>query len=145
MRWKNTVTIDAPVKRVWQLTLDVESWPRHTPTMQSVERLDAGPLRVGSTARIKQPGQAPAVWEVTRLTPQREFTWHTKRFGLTLTGSHLLETTERGCRNTLILDVTGFGARLLGLVAGRAFSGALAKENNGFKAAAERSDSPAAA
>ncbi len=140
MRWQNTVTIDAPVRRVWELTLDVERWPDYTPTMQSVRRLDSGPIAVGSTARIKQPGQAPAVWTVTGLIPEREFTWQTKRLGITMVGSHLLAPAERGCRNTLTLDVTGFGARLLGLLGGRAFAGALAKENHGFKVAAERAD-----
>ncbi|WP_117215511.1 SRPBCC family protein [Allorhizocola rhizosphaerae] len=137
MRWQHTITISAPVRRVWELTLDVEGWPGYTPTMQRVERLDSGPIAVGSSARIKQPGQAAAIWTVTRLEPEREFTWQTKRMGITMTGSHLLAPTADGCRNTLVLEITGFGARLLGLVAGRALADALAKENHGFKKAAE--------
>jgi len=61
------------------------------PTVQRVERLDAGPLRVASSARIKQPAQTPAVWTVTRLEPTREFTWETRRLGLRMTG--VLEQT----------------------------------------------------
>src|SRR5207244_7694229 len=102
MRWENVVTIDAPVDRVWQVTVDVEKWPSITPTMSRVVRLDDGPLRVGSRARIKQPGQTEAVWTVTRLDERREFTWQTRRMGVTMTGSHLLEPAGDGCRNTLV-------------------------------------------
>ena len=44
MRIEHTIEIDAPVKRVWELTLDVESWPQLSPTFTSVERLDAGSI-----------------------------------------------------------------------------------------------------
>ncbi len=67
--------IEAPVEQVWALTVDVESWPTMTPTMTSVQRLDEGPLRVGSTARIKQPGQSSRIWTVTTLEPNEAFAW----------------------------------------------------------------------
>ena len=81
MRWTHSVSIDAPAAVVCALTTDVAGWPRLSPTMQSVQRLDEGPLRVGSSARIKQPGQRAVVWTVTRLEPGREFSWHTVRRG----------------------------------------------------------------
>ena len=58
MRIEDSIDIAAPVERVWELTMDVESWPQLTPTITSVKRLDHGPLAVGSAARIKQPAQA---------------------------------------------------------------------------------------
>lgn len=104
MHCEHTTLIPAPVASVWRLTTDITAWPTFMPTVQRVERLDSGPLRVGSSARIKQPAQTPAVWTVTRLEPMREFTWQTRRMGLRMTGRHLLEPVTGGTRNTLIID-----------------------------------------
>ncbi len=144
MRWTHSTRIGAPADVVWQLTTDVEAWPATTPTMQSVKRLDDGPLRVGSRARVKQPAQPEAVWTVSRLEPGREFSWQSRRRGLVLTGTHTVTADGEGCRNTLALDATGPLAVLLGLVLGPAFRHALRAENAGFKAAAEQEVSGAA-
>lgn len=138
MRWENTLTIDAPVDVVWRLTTDVANWPSITPTVTRIERLDDGPIRVGSRARIKQPRQAESVWTVTRLDEGREFTWQTRRMGLTMTGSHLLATDGDRCRNTLTLDLEGRGAKLFGLLFGRQLYGAIETENAGFRTKAEQ-------
>jgi uncharacterized membrane protein len=137
MQWRNSVTIDAPAFVVWQLTVDVERWPLFTKTMQRVERLDQGPFRIGSSARIKQPGQRAAVWTVTRFVDGREFAWQTRRMGMTMTGSHLVEDVGTGCRNTLSIEIEGGGSRLFGLVFGGALRKALAVENAGFRAKAQ--------
>jgi uncharacterized membrane protein len=138
MRWERTVLVDAPADLVWRLTLDITSWPSFVPTVRSVERLDQGPVRVGSSARIKQPGQTPAVWTVTKLDPGREFTWQTRRLGTTMTGSHAVEAVGDRCRCILAIDMPGpFGA-----VFGPFFRKALDAESAAFKAKAERSDPP---
>lgn len=134
MRWTHSVSIDAPADVVWALTTDVAGWPRLSPTMQSVQRLDEGPLRVGSSARIKQPGQRMAVWTVTRLEPGREFSWHTVRRGRTITGTHRVIPEGAGCRNTLEIEMDGPLAPVLGLV----MRYALRTENAGFTAEAQR-------
>jgi uncharacterized membrane protein len=107
MRYEETIHIDAPVELIWRLTTDIDDWPAFMPTVQRLERLDDGPLRVGSTARLKQPGQSAAVWTVTRLEPMREFTWETRRLGVRMTGRHLLERAGAGTRNTLVLETEG--------------------------------------
>jgi len=106
MSWSDTTTIDAPAALVWHLTTQVEDWPSLTPTMTSVKLLDPGPLRVGSRARIKQPRQASATWTVSRLEPNRSFSWQTSRLGLTLTGTHEVTPDEAWCRNTLQVEAT---------------------------------------
>jgi uncharacterized membrane protein len=138
MRWTETVLIDAPVAVVWRLTTDVEGWPAISPTITTVERLDDGPLRVGSRARIKQPGQPTAVWTVTEFEPDAGFSWRTVRPGLVLTGTHRVTAEPKGCRNTLHLDASGPLSRPLGLLLGGVFRKVLRTENAGFKAAAER-------
>jgi uncharacterized membrane protein len=138
MRWENSVDIEAPASRVWQLTEDVESWPTMTPTITSVKRVDGGPLRIGSQARIKQPAQSLALWTVTELEPGRRFTWATRRMGLTMVGSHAVTGGGGACRNTLTLDVEGRGSRVFGLLFGALMRRTLATENAGFKRYAEQ-------
>ncbi|MGH8967792.1 MAG: SRPBCC family protein, partial [Actinomycetes bacterium] len=40
---RHTVSIAAPPERVWAVVIDVEGWPERLPTVDAVERLDAGP------------------------------------------------------------------------------------------------------
>jgi hypothetical protein len=137
MQWENSVTIEAPAGVVWALQVDVERWPSLTPTMVRVERLEPGPLRLGSTARVKQPGQSAAVWTVTHFVDGREFAWQTKRLGMTMEGRHVVE--ELGpdkCRSSLTLKVSGFGSRLFGTLIGAAITRAIRIENEGFRKAA---------
>ena len=137
MRLEHDLLIQAPVETVWALTLDVERWPESTPTITEVVRLDDGPLAVGSQARIKQPGQGPRVWTVSRLEGPHEFEWGTKVGTVTMRGGHHLTAEGDGCRNTLTLELEGFGAGLLGRLAGKKLLQAITTENEGFKATAE--------
>jgi hypothetical protein len=140
MRWENTVEIDTPAETVWQLTVEVTGWPEFTPTMTSVQRLEAGPLRVGSRARIKQPGQSAAVWTVTALDGSRRFfAWQTRRLGLTMLGSHLVQERGQGCRNTLGIEITGRGAGLFWFLFGALLRRSLVTENAGFQTRAQTS------
>ena len=137
MHLETSLHIDAPIERVWDLTLDVESWPRLTPTVSSVERLESGPFVVGSRARIKQPAQTAKVWTVTELDPHRRFAWTTPAFGGTMTGAHDLARDGSGTANKLTIDLDGPFAGLVGLLFGRTIRKAIRTENEGFKAAAE--------
>lgn len=137
MRVEHSVEIDAPITRVWELTLDVESWPNHTPTLTSVERLDQSPIAVGSAVRIKQPAQRERVWTVCELEPNRRFAWSARTMGTTMTATHLLAETATGTRQTLSVELEGGASRVVGALIGRPIARAIAAENQGFKAAAE--------
>jgi hypothetical protein len=139
MHIENIIDIQAPTETVWGLTVAVEDWPRITPTMTSIERLDEGPLRLGSRARVKPPRQRPAVWTVQTFTPARGFSWATKVMTVTMIGTHEIEPTADGCRNRLGLDVTGPGAAFFGRLVKGLLAKAIATENEGFKRAAESS------
>jgi carbon monoxide dehydrogenase subunit G len=132
MRYEETTLVDAPVPLIWRLTTQVGDWPTFLPTVQRLERLDAGELRVGSTARIKQPGQLSAVWTVTCLEPMREFTWETSRMGLRLTGRHLLEAAGQGTRMTLVLETAGRAAGVASTLLGGMMRSSLRREAAGF-------------
>ncbi|GAA2640062.1 hypothetical protein Adu01nite_75610 [Paractinoplanes durhamensis] len=100
--------------------------------MQRLDRLDAGELRVGSTARLKQPGQSSAVWTVTRLEPERDFSWRTSRAGVRMTGRHLLAAVDGGTRMTLVLETEGPAAGLLSALFGGLMRASLRREAAGF-------------
>jgi len=139
MHIEHTLEIEAPVATVWALTIAIEDWPRLTPTtMTRVERVDSGPLRMGSQARIKQPGQRPAVWTVQRLDAPNAFEWATTTMGMTMTARHRIEPTATGCRNTLTVDITGGLSRILGRLVGSQIAKVIATENECFRREAEQ-------
>jgi uncharacterized membrane protein len=137
MKIQNTIDIDTSPARVWELTLDVESWPDHTSTMTSIEKLDPAPLAVGSRVKIKQPAQRAKVWTVTALEPQRLFAWTAKMLGTTMTAAHHIDPTPTGVRQTLSVDITGALSWPVGMLVRGPIAKAIATENQGFKRAAE--------
>jgi reactive intermediate/imine deaminase len=133
-----TVDIHTSPDRVWSVLRDVERWPEWTPTMTSVQRVDAGaPFGVGSRARIRQPKLPPAEWRVTELDEGRSFAWVAKGRGVQVTARHAVETAQGGSRATLSLQFSG----LLGPLAARLTGGLtrryLALEAAGLKKRAE--------
>lgn len=142
MHLENAITIAVPVDRVWELTIDIERWPTLTPTILSVERLDGGELRIGSSARVRQPRMPLAVWTVTELEPLSRFVWEARILGSRFVGGHHLTSTSDGTQNTLTLDVNGWTAGLLSLAAGSAMRQAIATENGGFRRAAVSAERP---
>ena len=60
MHLEHSLEILAPAELVWAVTIDVERWSDWNPNIKSVERLESGPIGLGSTARIVQPQLPPA-------------------------------------------------------------------------------------
>jgi uncharacterized membrane protein len=114
-----TRSIDAPAAQVWSVLSDVGRWPEWTPTVDSVERLDAGPFGVGSRARVRQPRLAAAVWEVTEWVDGERFTWVSHTPGVTTTGRHEVAAQDGGCRVVLRIEHTGPLSAVASLVWGR--------------------------
>lgn len=137
MRVENEVTIDAPIEDAWALTIDVEAMPSMSETFSSVQRLDAGPLKVGSRAMVEQPGLGKRTWTVTVLDPPHRFAWTTRLLGSRMTGIHELEPAGTGCRSRLAFEITGWTSALLGALAKKQIAKAIAIENAGLKRTAE--------
>jgi carbon monoxide dehydrogenase subunit G len=140
-RFEDCIDIAATAERVWELTTDVESWPALFPTVTAVQRLDDGPMRVGSQARIKQPGQPMRVWTVTNTAAPRAFTWTARAKGFAMTATHEVTTTSSDrVTNRLILQLEGPLASLIAALAGRKLRRTLTIENEGFRRAATQAD-----
>jgi len=99
--------IDAPTGQVWEVLFDVARWPEWLPTVDSVERLDDGPLEVGSRARLRQPKLPQAEWQVTQVVDGRSFTWAADGPGMRTVGRHEVVPDGSGCRVTLSIEQTG--------------------------------------
>ncbi|MGW1617408.1 SRPBCC family protein [Streptomyces sp. NPDC002285] len=137
-RIENSVVIGISAETVWDLTLDVERWPSFLSTVQHVQIVGPKPLMVGGAVRVKQPGQPLATWKVTRIFPGIDFTWATKRMGMTITASHVLKDLNGTCLNTLTIDLEGPGSGMFAAVFGRMIKKNIAAENACFKLEAER-------
>jgi hypothetical protein len=114
------IDIAAAPADVWVVMIDVERWREWTPTITSIERLDGGPFRVGSRARIRQPKLPTAVWTVTALETGRYFEWRNASPGLTSVAGHRTEPTAGGGTTvTLTFGWSGWLAWLIRLVYGK--------------------------
>lgn len=106
MKLQRTVRIDAPPERVWQVISDVARWPEWTPSVRSVRRDDAGPLRVGSSADVETRGTPRSTWVVTQLEEGRSFWWES-RATPRVAGGHVIEPDGDGARATLTIAPLG--------------------------------------
>jgi carbon monoxide dehydrogenase subunit G len=134
---EHSVTIAAAPERVWALIVDVARWPERIPTVDAAERLDEGPLAVGSQTRLTQPRLPTAVWTVTELTDGSSYTWESTSPGVTVTASHLVEPHAGGCRLTLGVRVSGPLSAVGWLMTRSMTKGYVATEAASIKAAAE--------
>jgi hypothetical protein len=132
------VDVLAPPFQVWETLLDVEHWPEWTQSVTRIERLDSGPLAIGSRTKIFQPELIPAVWRVTELDSRAyTFTWKAGRPGVSLTGRHVIERTPLGSRVTLTLTYGGLLGPLMAFQLKKLNWQLLTMEAEGLKARCE--------
>jgi uncharacterized membrane protein len=136
--FESSVEIDRPAEAVFTVFSDVAAWPSWTESITSVERLDEGPLRVGSQVKIRQPRLPQATWTVTELVPDRSFTWEARGPGVRTVGRH--EVAPRNSRSTArsILEQHGPLGLILGTVYARLTRKYLAMESAGLKQRCEQ-------
>ena len=138
MEQSTSIDIAASPARVWEVLSNVEHWSDWTASVRWVRRIDEGPLRSGSQAKISQPRIPTVDWTVTDLDPASGFTWISTAPGATTTARHTLESLPGGgTRVTLSVEQAG----LIGSLVGRLYAGLtdryLAMEAAGLKAACE--------
>jgi uncharacterized membrane protein len=137
--FQTTIDIGAPSTVVWDVLIDVTTSPEWTDSISAVERLDGGPLRIGSNTRIKQPGFPAVTWQVTELDPGVGFTWVAHSLGSATTGRHqLTSTAEGGTRVTLAIEQRGALASIVGKLTAKRIQRYLRMEAEGLKARSEQ-------
>jgi carbon monoxide dehydrogenase subunit G len=132
------IDIAAPPARVWAVMRDVERWQEWTASITAIQRLDEGPLHVGSRARVRQPWLLPAVFTVTHLTEDRGFTWVTRSLGMQATGGHWITPIEDGSRAALSLRFDGPLGGVSGWLARGLIQRYLGLEADGLKRRSEQ-------
>lgn len=125
--------IDAPCEKVWQETIDIESWPEWAPTINEVQRLDSGPFGLGSRARLKQPAQPETVWKVTEFEDGSYFAWEATLRGIHMRGGHLVSPTDAGCTSHMTIHISGWIATILSPIIRKPITNAIRQENQGLK------------
>ena len=133
MRLEHSLEIHAPAELVWGVTVDVEHWSDWNPNITSIERLEAGPIGLGSTARIRQPQLPPAVWRVTTFAPPRHFVWETQMRGMRFVVAHEIIPTAHGCTSRLTLEISGLMVPLLSPLMRGSATKAIETENRGLR------------
>ncbi|MGY1666646.1 SRPBCC family protein [Geodermatophilus sp. SYSU D00696] len=138
MEQRETIDVETPAGRVWEVLLDVERWPEWASTVTAVRRLDDGPLAVGSRARVEQPRIPPTEYVVTELEPGRSFTWVATGPGVRTTARHVVEDLGAGgTRVTLSVEQAGPVGAVVGRFYRRLTDRYLAAEAEGIKARSE--------
>jgi uncharacterized membrane protein len=138
MRFEQSIEIDAPPQRVWDVLTDLEAWPQRIETVDVVELLTPHPMREGSRVRLKQPKLPEGTWEVTAWQAPSFFEWRQQSSGATSVAGHRVEALEDGrTRLSLELEMNG----LLIPIFGRLYRGLtnryMSLEAEGMKRAAE--------
>ena len=132
------VQIAAPPARVWQVMSDVERWAEWTASVNSIKRLDHGPLRVGSQAVVRQPKLPPTRWTVTEVLEVSSFTWVAAGPGFRTVAIHRVEPGGSGSIATLTLDQTGPLGTLVGKLTAGLTDRYLKMEAAGLRATSEQ-------
>ncbi len=120
MRFEQSIDIDAPPQRVWDVLSDIEAWPQRIETVDAAELLTPAPVGMGSRVRLKQPKLGEGTWEVTAWDGPSFFEFRQQASGVTSVAGHRVEAMEEGrSRLTLTLEMSG----LLVPIFGRVFKG----------------------
>jgi carbon monoxide dehydrogenase subunit G len=118
---------------VWQVLADVEHWNDWTPTIQQIEPLDAGGLRIGARYRVVQPGLQPAIYEVTACIPEKAFTWVYRLPGGEMIADHRIAPRGEQTEVELSFCSQGFVAHAVSMLLSRKIRKFVATEASSLK------------
>jgi hypothetical protein len=139
-RYARSIRIGAPPAAVWEAVADVERWPAWASQFKRLERLDSGPLALGSRVRVSLKGMPGAVWEITDYEEGQSFTWASSLVpGVRLAGGHVVTPDGSGTDAEFWLDASGaLGTLLAPLLRRTVFSRNTRSATEGLKGYMER-------
>jgi uncharacterized membrane protein len=138
MRFEQSIDIDAPQQRVWDVLTDLEAWPRRVETVDTVALLTPPPLATGSRVRLTQPKLPKGTWEVTVWDVPSVFEWRQQSGGVTTVAGHRVAALGDGrSRLTLTLEMRGLLVPVFGRMYRDLTNRYMATEAQGMKRAAE--------
>lgn len=136
--FEQSIRIEAPPERVWAVLVDVERWPEWTASVKKLERIDAGPLALGSRARLWLKGSLSATsWTVTHFDEGRAFSWENRVPGFVSAGDHEL-TPDGGTNVTLRITYGGLLSPIMARILARVSRENLKLESAGLKRESEQ-------
>lgn len=138
MRFEQSIDIDAPQQRVWDVLSDLEAWPQRIETVDDVELLTPAPVGEGSRVRLKQPRLPEGTWEVTAWDAPSYFEYRQQSSGITSVAGHRVEALDEGrSRLTLTLEMRGLLVAVVALFWKGLTNRYMTLEAQGMKRAAE--------
>jgi len=141
MRFEESIEIDAPPQRVWEVLSDLEAWPHRIETVDVVELVTPTPLSKGSQVRLKQPKLPEGTWDITVWDAPSYFEWRQKSGGMTSVAGHRVDPLEDGrSRLTLTLDMRGPLVPIVALFYKGLTNRYMSLEAQGMKHAAESTE-----
>jgi uncharacterized membrane protein len=138
MRFEQSIDIDAPQQRVWDVLSDLEAWPQRIETVDVVELLTPAPLGEGSRVRLKQPRLPEGIWDVTVWDAPSYFEYRQQTGGVTSVAGHRVGALDDGrSRLTLTLEMKGVLVPVVALFFRGLTNRYMTIEAQGMKRAAE--------
>jgi len=138
MRFEQSIDIDAPQQRVWDVLSDLEAWPQRIETVDFVELLTPAPLGEGSRVRLKQPRLPEGIWEITVWDAPSYFEYRQQTGGVTSVAGHRVGALDDGrSRLTLTLEMKGLLVPVVALFFRGLTNRYMTIEAQGMKRAAE--------
>jgi hypothetical protein len=137
MNVSTIVDVAATPECVHAVLCDVEQWPAWTATMSRVVRMDAGPLRIASRARVWQPKLKSAIWTVRHIAPERGFIWVSHSAGIVMTAGHDIQPYIGGSRVCLSVEASGWLVGLVRRIYGALIESYVSTESRSLKAYCE--------
>ncbi len=133
MEIEDKVDIQASQDRVWQVTVDVEAWPKWSPAMERIRREDDGEFKSGSSALIKQKLMPVTRWAVTEIDPGHHFSWQARALGIDMLATHILVPENGKVTSLLRIQMQGLPIKLFGPILKFLVLKSLKEENRGLK------------
>lgn len=133
MQYQIDVALPVTAAEAWALITDLPAWPSWTPTVEAL-KADTERPQLGTRVLLKQPGRAPARYQVDLVENGRRFRWGSQRVGVRQSADHLVTATgDNSCTVTLIFGMTGPVGYMLGRLGARKIRSMVDAEGRGLQ------------